>query len=235
MSPNIFKASNGIVVRVDGFKVFTGRDGLIATACMDFQIHSAIDEAFSEWYQHRRDEELGRWRDPDRPNEVVYLEEDGCITVLDEVDGGRSWWTRGDALDASHSSYFGFESARAYYAAHPEPEPRPWEEAQTGEVWLLTTDGVDEPWTVLHAGYLLFWSPTKAGPRNMGLPDPRITAGRRIWPEAGDESLAVLDRIREAVKGHPQCDVHPDGGPISCGWKRAYTDVLAALKEGDNQ
>ncbi|MEV4127109.1 hypothetical protein [Nocardia sp. NPDC049707] len=43
------------------------------------------------------------------------------------------------------------------------------------------------------------------------------------------ESLA--DCVRSALSGHPRCDVHPDTGPVSCGWKRAVADVQHALGE----
>lgn len=39
------------------------------------------------------------------------------------------------------------------------------------------------------------------------------------------------NRIREALAGHPTCNVHPDEDPISCGWKRAVADVVQALED----
>jgi len=44
-----------------------------------------------------------------------------------------------------------------------------------------------------------------------------------------DAALAVLERIREAVSGHPECDRYEEGDVISCGWKSAYASVVAAL------
>ncbi|WP_182357755.1 hypothetical protein [Tomitella gaofuii] len=53
--------------------------------------------------------------------------------------------------------------------------------------------------------------------------------------EAGrDEALAAIARVREAVAGQPVCDVHPDGDPIACGWKRAVADIRRAL-DGDDR
>lgn len=49
---------------------------------------------------------------------------------------------------------------------------------------------------------------------------------QRMRAEAAE---ATLDRIREVVSGHPKCDVHPDGDVVTCGWKRAYGSVVAAL------
>lgn len=44
-----------------------------------------------------------------------------------------------------------------------------------------------------------------------------------------DAALAALERIREAVSGHPECDRYEEGDVISCGWKSAYASVVAAL------
>ena len=42
----------------------------------------------------------------------------------------------------------------------------------------------------------------------------------------------ALAPIREALAGHPRCDIHPDGDP-TCGWKRAVASVQAALDHAD--
>ncbi len=44
-----------------------------------------------------------------------------------------------------------------------------------------------------------------------------------------NDALALLDRIREALAGHPRCDVHPDDDVISCGWKHTVASVQWAL------
>ncbi len=49
------------------------------------------------------------------------------------------------------------------------------------------------------------------------------------FPKPTDAALAVLERIREAVSGHPECDRYEEGDVISCGWKSAYASVVAAL------
>ena len=59
--------------------------------------------------------------------------------------------------------------------------------------------------------------------------------------EPAVESVAIrkgrcadaLAPIREALAGHPRCDIHPDGDPITCGWKRAVASVQAALDKED--
>lgn len=40
---------------------------------------------------------------------------------------------------------------------------------------------------------------------------------------------AQVAAVREAVDDCPPCDVHPDGDPITCGWKGAVADVRKAL------
>lgn len=45
-----------------------------------------------------------------------------------------------------------------------------------------------------------------------------------------EKLVQALDRIREAVSGHPECDKYEEGDPVTCGWKRAYQSVVAALK-----
>jgi hypothetical protein len=44
-----------------------------------------------------------------------------------------------------------------------------------------------------------------------------------------DAALAVLERIRQAVAGHPKCDRYEEGDAVSCGWKSAYASVVWAL------
>ena len=104
--------------------------------------------------QAERDEQLGRWRDPENPNIVVYPhpgEDDGdghCVLVLDELSGA----TR---LDWEQIALPG--PADRYFTAHPlpEPEPKTWLEAEHEEIWVITAN----------------------------LDATEITAGRRIWPE----------------------------------------------------
>ena len=44
-----------------------------------------------------------------------------------------------------------------------------------------------------------------------------------------DAALAVIERVKSARSDHPQCDVHDNDDPISCGWKRAVLDIDRAL------
>ena len=55
------------------------------------------------------------------------------------------------------------------------------------------------------------------------------------WLAAHDAEVReqALAPIREALAGHPRCDIHPDGDPITCGWKRAVASVQATLDKED--
>lgn len=50
----------------------------------------------------------------------------------------------------------------------------------------------------------------------------------RLAVAHSDLSRAMAD-VRRALRGHPRCDRHLDGEPISCGWKSAVASVQAAL------
>ena len=136
-------------------------------------------EALRAFFQAERDEQLGRWRDPQNPDMVVYPHDDVTITVLDEVDGKRFWWTRGDELDDHQERFPGFDTARAYFAAHPKPEPKPWEDAKEGDCWVLTIGGETSLWRRRESREL-FWMDGEV-PSGTTLKD--ATAGHRIWPE----------------------------------------------------
>lgn len=51
------------------------------------------------------------------------------------------------------------------------------------------------------------------------------------WLKAHDAEVhaQALVPIREALAGHPRCDIHPDGDSITCGWKHAVASVQAVL------
>ena len=135
--------------------------------------------ALRAFFQAERDAELGRWRDPENPNIVVYP----IPAMNDQGDGyGRVVWVldeaemvSGTVLDDRHSH----SSASRYFDAHPlpEPEPKPWENAKEGDYWVLTIGVEPSLW---HRGVRrLFWTD---GERLSGTALKDATAGRRIWP-----------------------------------------------------
>ena len=171
---NQHKASNVTSVHLDsnGRMTFRRDSPLCVNTLEAFWVQAA-----REYFQAERDEALGRWRDPENPNVVVY-------PVPDQDDGyGRVVWVLDEAemvsmtvLDDRHSH----SSASRYFDAHPlpEPEPKPWENAKEGDYWVLTIGGEPSLW---HRGVRrLFWTD---GERLSGTALKDATAGRRIWPE----------------------------------------------------
>lgn len=77
-----------------------------------------------------------------------------------------------DFLWASHEL-----ALREYFAV----ESKPWEAAQRDELWILTVAGQAVPVVCGDRG----WINAITGGQVTARP---ITAGRRIWPEAGEES-----------------------------------------------
>ncbi|MBM7795819.1 hypothetical protein [Pseudoglutamicibacter cumminsii] len=182
-----FTASNGVEIEIteDGYlrgnkHIHPGM--LYATAGREGV------EALREYFQHERDQELNRWRDPDNPDFVVYRrpeedDDDGrAVAVLDDSTGVAFTYWEKYGLDGQCTTRYenGQEAAGRYFAAHPEPKP--WEEAKPREAWVLTIDGKEFPATAtlsLFSDGCDFYT----GGDCLNAHDPSITAGRRIWPE----------------------------------------------------
>ena len=126
-------------------------------------------------FQAERDEELGRWRDPENPNMVVYpvLGNLDAVWMMHEGSGSRYYVNRiGWELMRPH---YASETAGRYFQAHPKPKP--WDAAKPDEVWVLTIDGYSAP-------YLRNWYGTWTNSTSdLSVGDGTITAGHRIWPE----------------------------------------------------
>lgn len=172
-----FRASNGALVDItaNGAIVLHAPEesGLIAR----FADRGWEIAALREYFEHERDEQLGRWRWPENPDYVVYPRGDGAVAVLYErhAEGGILY-RRGDPVHDMEG-----EAARAYFDAHPEPKP--WHDAKPGEVWALSVEGEEIACIVTPCGPDFepvahpVWATLARG-------SDRITSGRRIWPEA---------------------------------------------------
>ena len=58
---------------------------------------------------------------------------------------------------------------------------------------------------------------------------------RDYYRKAVMKADGEIEAVRDAVARHPdvmECSEHSDDEPISCGWKRAYEDVVWALNGG---
>ena len=151
---NSYTASNGVGLTITRDRTVRWRPGIPA---------NLVSSALREYFQAERDEELGRWRDPEEPDYVAYPRpdlDDGdgrCVLVLDELSGAtRTDWEQ-IALPGP---------ADRYFTAHPLPEP------EHEEIWVITANG--------DTGPALATTQTANGTL---LDATEITAGRRIWPE----------------------------------------------------
>lgn len=176
-----FVASNGVGVRVDsaGGLEF----GAIGYATL------AATAALREFFQHERDEELGRWRSKIDPNWTAVL--DAGYVKFRHDNGTHSF-----SLLTHEPRFFAWDETlqgigKEYFAAHPEPKP--WHDAKPGEVWELTTRKVDDRWNPAvfrvseEPGYLAFCPvEPEYSVSHLGAKATAITAGRRIWPEVSD-------------------------------------------------
>ena len=136
--------------------------------------------------QAERDEELGRWRDPEKLDTVVYqADNEDAVYVFDEREGGASQhWTRRNVVsrDPAYTGYpASYYTADRYFAAHPEPKP--WEKARPDEVWVLTISNDREE--VFRCGEKGLYSLKTGNPIGslLSCSHNKITAGHRIWPE----------------------------------------------------
>ncbi len=145
-------------------------------------------EALREYFQHERDRELGRWRDPVNRDLVVYRrpeedDDDGrAVAVLDDSTGVAFTYWEKYGLDGQGVTRYekGQEAAGRYFAAHPETKP--WEEAEQGEIWELTdSEGREQLWVW---DEIDGWRSVHSD-KVSHLVGREATAGRRIWPEEG--------------------------------------------------
>jgi hypothetical protein len=173
-APAEFKARSGRVVKpgLDGSLLFGLTRGYIAPdEVMDAQ----------EFFQAQGDIELGRWRYPLEPNRVVYADAE-TVRVFDEATGEtvvyyRDDWPTNQPLEQTRIAR---DAANAYVKTHPERKP--WQRAQVGEVWVLSTaDGETDAYTAMPVqGVGVFF---EAPEGRYSVDDDDIQSARRIWPE----------------------------------------------------
>lgn len=176
-----FTASNGIPVTLtdDGRLIVENEDHTYPAVVAAGEHVQAV----REFFRHKEDERLGRWRWPENPEWIVYGAPecaDYDVRVMCETSGDSMRYTRSedDGQYPVGSSYWAL-AARAFFDAHPEPKP--WENAKPGEVWELTVDGRQR---FAQAGrgdfrHLFEFSDDES----MSKVHAAITAGRKIWPE----------------------------------------------------
>lgn len=181
-----FTASNGMPVERDhNNDVLIGR----GTETMSVFMADGTALALREFFQHERDNSLGRWRWPENPDYVVYPSHLwqhpanlNQVYVTNETNGQGHRAHREDT-----DRLFGFfsEAARAYFDAHPERKP--WDDAKDGEVWMLRGDDhPDEARAYIVVEGRFFSVPPKR-PVDPGWKPAAFastfTSGERFWPE----------------------------------------------------
>lgn len=179
-----FKASNGVTITIsdEGYLTATGGSGensvLHATGGAEYGV-----QALREYFQHERDQELGRVRWPENPDYVIYWvpehdddEECRCVRVLHEPTAIRETVLERWVANPARISDL---AAKWYFEEGPGKEPaRPWEQAKPGEVWRLTMDGKE-------GNYLAEEPPSgtpyfHGGSSSLFADSERVTAGRKL-------------------------------------------------------
>ena len=163
-------------------KINTYEDGSAGewAAIRDIVLTTADLEALRAFFQAERDEQLGRWRDPENPDIVCYPVacDLDAVWVMYEGDGSRYYVTRTD-WERIRPHYVS-ETAGRYFAAHPKPKP--WDDAEEGDIWVLTIDNDTEE--VFRCGENGLYSLKTGNPLGslLSCGSNKITAGHRIWP-----------------------------------------------------
>lgn len=173
-----FKASNGIVIRRNA-----DQEHPLTVTSLGLLPRSV--DALREFFLHERDEQLGRWRWPADPDYVVYPKHpDGggrpdSFRVFQESTGNTWSYDLEHLRDTKGEPW---DAARAYFDAHPEPKP--WHDAKEGEVWVVTKEDTEGEFAaVVSDPRVTGCTSFDAAAISFPVTDPRITAGRRIWPQ----------------------------------------------------
>lgn len=201
MTTTTFTASSGVEIRIlDDGSIFLDYD----TVRLDSALGAGVtlsargEDALREFFQHERDEQLGQWRDPIRPDFVVRRvpekdDDDGrCVSVVSErLRLDYRFWEHEmqrylggpDSEVRRHAS-----CAARYFAAHPESKL--WHDAKPGEVWAVSLPQEERACAVAERLHEPNTFVDPAG-RLPGLPvtDPDITSARRIWPETQEKTV----------------------------------------------
>ena len=167
-----FTASNGIEIEISQDRYLLGNGDYGSGPTYATAGPEGID-ALREYFQNERDAELGRWRDEESPDYVVYPARAGSITILHEPTGRHRHLTgRGEAGIATGQFA---DTARRYFATHPEPKP--WHSAEVGTLWRITAGALGKTrLAIAHE------DATFTDHDGIGWKADEITHATRIWP-----------------------------------------------------
>lgn len=146
-------------------------------------------ETLEQYFQAKADAQTRRWHWPEHHEFVVYATDEhlGTVIVFDEANprAGIHSFERYDALSVSDTAaYFDtpyFRAARAYFETHPDPNEKPWHNAQPGELWVLTIDGQETEafaYRMNHHRSVMFQTTNRA---EFGVYGSAIKDGRLVW------------------------------------------------------
>ncbi|MFJ4997138.1 hypothetical protein ACIP5T_03235 [Microbacterium sp. NPDC088619] len=179
-----FTASNGVrvVPTNNGATLYSPGDSWPMPEPHQMFANADVVIGLREFFQHERDEELGRWRWPEKPEFVVYGEyrrgeEQRFVRVIHEHDGAAVVvYEQGSDIRPNHPA------AQAYFEAHPDRKS--WHDAKPGELWVLTLDGGETRAAAVRRRLddgVAHW--IGEGISTYDLTDHHVVSGRRIWPE----------------------------------------------------
>lgn len=191
---NEYTASNGIELRVNDEGALERRNPEGTNQWDEvrrvYLRESVVSDALREFFRAERDEELGRWRWNENPQYVVYADSESTVIVVDETTGAANQYARWEA-ELIHGGVHPLAAAQAFFAAHPEPKP--WNRAKEGELWLLRpadAQNMELPYIAVDDTD----GQVSMGPRFFRVPEPKsflpgrfpneFVEGRRIWPES---------------------------------------------------
>ena len=106
------------------------------------------------------------------------------ILVLNETTGKGGYWTRWSGYAPLEDDDREWKrAAYRYFAAHPEPKP--WEDAKPGEVWLVTLSHCEPQICQVLKTHKFLPTQTDTGGQPPALPldHPTIITAHKIWPE----------------------------------------------------
>lgn len=124
-----FTASNGVTIHEQA----TGTDRGQGVIVDGYFLPPIYVHALREFFQKENDDCLGRWRDPEQPEHLVYELFASTISVWSERYGTVRIYHREDPSETG--SYLD-RSAIGYFSTHAESKPA-WHDAKPGEVWVV--------------------------------------------------------------------------------------------------
>ncbi|UOR02024.1 hypothetical protein MUN77_01450 [Leucobacter allii] len=187
MSEN-FTASNGIQIEYDHNYYGKGRARMATLDSEGENMLTGHDrmgteevQALREFFQHERDEELGRWRSQEDPLFVAYRKGPHA-RIVNEASGESEGYIRRNAGTFGPNPFSAV--AEEYWDAHPESKP--WHDAKPGEVWELTyhspshREATKRVMTCVDdGGNISFFNEVRLHTVQF----TGIESARRIWPE----------------------------------------------------